>query len=417
MVETGSSRGRRRIEPPRQGPPRDYGISEPVREPRRPPNDSSGTLSRGPQSVPPGGHPRPRVPESREPSRKHSVSSYLRKPLVVISAIVLGVSVILIFGRGNGREIVTPSSENGLTASIPKPIEDESETSIPPNSETTPPASESTDDTGPEIWDRVAKSVVFVDASQDPECSKSGSGTIIGDGSYILTNEHVAMYDDGSQPCIVSIWIAESIEATPNVGYFTEVVASDRNLDLAILRVVDEFGNPTVVNEAPPINFSNTTPVFGETITVLGYPGLGGTKITLSRGTFAGLDDSEPPFYKTDAMMNSGNSGGGAFNSVGELVGVATAVNFDEKASATAVGLVRPVTDALSLFEQARSVEVRFLEPQIGDEYPAEAYSDTDPRFATCREAKSHGYGPYVSGIDPEYDWYIDRDSDGYVCE
>ncbi len=112
MVETGSSRGRRRIEPPRQGPPRDYGISEPVREPRRPPNDSSGTLSRGPQSVPPGGHPRPRVPESREPSRKHSVSSYLRKPLVVISAIVLGVSVILIFGRGNGREIVTPSSEN-----------------------------------------------------------------------------------------------------------------------------------------------------------------------------------------------------------------------------------------------------------------------------------------------------------------
>jgi hypothetical protein len=41
----------------------------------------------------------------------------------------------------------------------------------------------------------------------------------------------------------------------------------------------------------------------------------------------------------------------------------------------------------------------------------------TDPRFGTCREAKSHGYGPYYSGRDPEYAWYQDRDQDGIVCE
>jgi hypothetical protein len=40
-----------------------------------------------------------------------------------------------------------------------------------------------------------------------------------------------------------------------------------------------------------------------------------------------------------------------------------------------------------------------------------------DPQFSTCAEAKRHGYGPYVDGIDREYDWYIDRDSDGIVCE
>jgi hypothetical protein len=40
-----------------------------------------------------------------------------------------------------------------------------------------------------------------------------------------------------------------------------------------------------------------------------------------------------------------------------------------------------------------------------------------DPRFGTCKEAKSHGYGPYVSGRDPEYAWYQDRDHDGVVCE
>lgn len=41
----------------------------------------------------------------------------------------------------------------------------------------------------------------------------------------------------------------------------------------------------------------------------------------------------------------------------------------------------------------------------------------TDPRFATCGEAMAAGYGPYRRGQDVEYDWYIDRDSDGSVCE
>ncbi len=40
-----------------------------------------------------------------------------------------------------------------------------------------------------------------------------------------------------------------------------------------------------------------------------------------------------------------------------------------------------------------------------------------DPRFGTCAEAISAGYGPYYRGQDSEYPWYIDRDSDGIVCE
>lgn len=43
--------------------------------------------------------------------------------------------------------------------------------------------------------------------------------------------------------------------------------------------------------------------------------------------------------------------------------------------------------------------------------------SSQDPLFSTCREAISAGYGPYYSGYDVEYEWYIDRDSDGIVCE
>lgn len=41
----------------------------------------------------------------------------------------------------------------------------------------------------------------------------------------------------------------------------------------------------------------------------------------------------------------------------------------------------------------------------------------TDPRFGTCKEAKAAGYGGYVRGVDPEYEWYRDGDGDGIACE
>ncbi|GIF09229.1 excalibur calcium-binding domain-containing protein [Actinoplanes siamensis] len=54
---------------------------------------------------------------------------------------------------------------------------------------------------------------------------------------------------------------------------------------------------------------------------------------------------------------------------------------------------------------------------RAADEDATEDHSDPDPRFSTCAEAKAEGFGPYTGGVDPEYDWYQDRDDDGEVCE
>lgn len=45
------------------------------------------------------------------------------------------------------------------------------------------------------------------------------------------------------------------------------------------------------------------------------------------------------------------------------------------------------------------------------------AASTNDPEFGTCKAAIAAGYGNYVRGKDPEYEWYNDRDGDGVVCE
>jgi hypothetical protein len=42
---------------------------------------------------------------------------------------------------------------------------------------------------------------------------------------------------------------------------------------------------------------------------------------------------------------------------------------------------------------------------------------ELDPRFGTCREAIANGFGDYIRGQDPEYDWYRDGDGDGIACE
>ena len=56
-------------------------------------------------------------------------------------------------------------------------------------------------------------------------------------------------------------------------------------------------------------------------------------------------------------------------------------------------------------------------EPAPEPEPTPEADGELDPRFSSCEAAKAEGYGPYVDGVDPEYDWYRDGDSDGTVCE
>ncbi|WP_022877359.1 thermonuclease family protein [Microbacterium sp. B19] len=56
-------------------------------------------------------------------------------------------------------------------------------------------------------------------------------------------------------------------------------------------------------------------------------------------------------------------------------------------------------------------------QPAQPEPAPADPAPANDPRFKTCKEAIANGYGPYQSGVDPEYDWYRDADHDGWDCE
>jgi len=85
-----------------------------------------------------------------------------------------------------------------------------------------------------------------------------------------------------------------------------------------------DFTEPTGLPIAPI--FQENKINIGAPVFIYGYPGIGGENITRTQGNIAGYEE---PFYKIDGAIDYGNSGGGAFNRYGELLGIPTRVASD----------------------------------------------------------------------------------------
>jgi Do/DeqQ family serine protease len=148
----------------------------------------------------------------------------------------------------------------------------------------------------------------------------SGSGVIISNDGYIVTNNHVI---DGAHKLKVTLNDNRTIEA--------EVIGADPAFDLALIKV-DETDLPFVM-------FANSDDVkIGEWVLAVGNPfNLTSTVtagIVSAKARNINLLDADPnreifpveSFIQTDAAVNPGNSGGALVNTRGELIGINTAI-------------------------------------------------------------------------------------------
>ena len=171
----------------------------------------------------------------------------------------------------------------------------------------------------------------------------SGTGTIIDNQGHVLTNMHVVDNTSSfssTNNSILAICITGNTEEKPNCSYTAEVIGvGDEVVDLALLKINKKLNytnskfttsalTPTDLNSLKfkdILNQNNIKPDLGTQINVLGYPGAGGDNISLTQGIYSGsLDDT---YFKTDAKVNSGNSGGAAFDKDDKFLGVPTAVS------------------------------------------------------------------------------------------
>ena len=160
--------------------------------------------------------------------------------------------------------------------------------------------------------------------NQSSTAKSSGSGIIISEDGYILTNNHVV--DSQSQNTYYDISEATSIKVTlakDNTEYDAKIVGKDSQTDLAVLKI-----DATGLTAA---EFADSDSVkIGEFAMAVGNPLDLGSTITCGvvSATNREVQDSDGTTtytcIQTDAAINSGNSGGALVNSEGKVIGVNT---------------------------------------------------------------------------------------------
>jgi len=158
--------------------------------------------------------------------------------------------------------------------------------------------------------------------------SSLGSGVILSEEGYIITNFHVI---DGADEIIVTLHDGRDAEAT--------LVGSDAESDLAVLQIRLDKGIPAATIAAPE-GYN-----VGDVVLAIGNPfGVGQTVtmgiISATGRNRVGLNTYED-YIQTDAAINPGNSGGALVNARGELVGINTAI-FTQSGGSEGIGFAIP---------------------------------------------------------------------------
>ncbi len=185
-------------------------------------------------------------------------------------------------------------------------------------------------------YEAVVQIIAMVDVDGNLEEGWSGSGTILTPDGLILTNAHVALSDKYYHVEGLKIAMTTSQDKPPEPRYYAEVLQADADLDIAVLRITTDLdGNPvdTASLHLPYVPLGNSDELnLGDPITILGYPGIGGETITLTRGEVSGFTAESGrgnrAFIKTSATIAGGNSGGLAANARGYLIGVPTQLGY-----------------------------------------------------------------------------------------
>ena len=175
----------------------------------------------------------------------------------------------------------------------------------------------------------------------------AGSGVVISDDGYILTNNHVISSSDSSSFYQVSD--AKSVKVKiygDETEYTAEIIGTDSQTDLAVLKIdktgltAAEFGNSSSVQ-------------IGEFVLAIGNPY--NLDYSVTAGIISALDRKmtvENTTYKViqaDCAINSGNSGGALVNSKGQVIGITTL-----KLSGTGiegVSFAIPINDTISIYQ------------------------------------------------------------------
>lgn len=211
----------------------------------------------------------------------------------------------------------------------------------------------------------------------------SGSGFVLTEDGYILTNYHVVKSSDN---ITVSLYDGTAYQAAL-IGY-------DEGNDIAVLRVEAQKLSPVVLGDSDNMNV-------GDSVVAIGNP-LGELTFSLTSGAISAMDreitmstGATMNLTQTDCAINSGNSGGALFNLYGEVIGVTNAKysSSGSEASIDNIGFAIPINSIRSIVESI--IEKGYVaKPYIGvsvSDVSQETQSYGLPKGAAVRSVTEDG--------------------------
>ena len=273
-------------------------------------------------------------PKAKKPKKQRKPIS--RGGIAIALAVTMVFSCGLGFGGGYFANKVNTSTSGSLNI-----------TKTSNSGTTTTASSTSKANSTSEIVKKTADSVVEISTesvvtgsfAQQYVQQGAGSGVIISQDGYILTNNHVI---NGANSVKVRLRDGTEYEAT--------IIGSDSDNDIALLKVNATGLSPATFGD------SNSLAV-GDYVVAIGNP-LGELGGTVTDGIISALarkvtiEDTQMTLLQTNAQVNPGNSGGGLFNANGELVGIVNA-----KQSATEVegiAFAIPINNVLDILSDLK---------------------------------------------------------------
>ena len=213
----------------------------------------------------------------------------------------------------------------------------------------------------------------------------AGSGFILTQDGYILTNYHVV---EGSNSIKVTTYDGTSYDA--------QLIGYDESNDIAVLKIDASDLTPVVLGDSDTLNV-------GDSVVAIGNP-LGELTFSLTTGVVSALDrpvtlstGTTMNLIQTDCAINSGNSGGALFNLYGEVIGITNAKYSSSGSSSEAsidnIGFAIPIDQVRSIFESIIT-NGYIVKPYIGvtvSDVSSESQSYGLPQGAAVRSVTENG--------------------------
>lgn len=259
-----------------------------------------------------------------------------KKP-VKVSAVVLAVCIlasgVLGFGGGMLANYMNGGSSGGSGMTINKVVTTAEETNASTGEMSTSDIVAATKDSVVEITTEIVTTGDFLQQYIE---SGAGSGVIVSENGYIITNNHV-------------IENASSITVTLSDGssHSAELVGTDADLDVALIKIDATGLNPAEIGDSSTAEAGDKAVVIGNPLGQLGGSVTQGIISSVNRNVM--IDGVSHNVIQLDAAINPGNSGGGLFNGKGELVGLVIAKSVDE--SVEGIGFAIPINDVSDILE------------------------------------------------------------------